>query len=169
MIKKFIVVLVITLLSLFNYLSADARLMESWDYDRLAEKSNLIVIGVQSLPSKISSKKMILPNIMPETSGYETITTFVIVATLKGQATEKVIRLRHCTLNPQPVTSLNGPGLVNFDPNYKYAYLLFLKEGGDGIYEPMSGQTDPDQSIKKIDGLTYSDYYVNKFLPSQKP
>ena len=43
---------------------------------------------------------------------------------------------------------INGPCLVSFDPTAKTAYRLCLKKGENGHYLPLTGQTDPEFSIK---------------------
>ncbi len=48
------------------------------------------------------------------------------------------------------VAVVDGPSFVRFDPNKKRDYLLFLKRAEDGVYEPLSGQYDPDTSIKVL-------------------
>lgn len=148
--------------------SAHARLMKSWDYKKLSAESDLIVIGIQAQPSEMTLNTIILPDIGPdEIKVNELITSFVVAGVLKGELGDKVIQLRHYALLSSEKTSLNGPGLVSFDPQQKYAYLLFLKKGADGVFEPMSGQTDPDQAVKKLDGVIYSEEYVSSLLNSQ--
>jgi hypothetical protein len=48
-------------------------------------------------------------------------------------------------------TVIDGPAFVQFDTTGGTAYLLFLKLLPDGRYEPVSGQYDPDMSVKLIE------------------
>ncbi len=145
--------------------SAQARLMRSWDYKKLSEESELIVIAIQAQPSEMTLNTIILPDIGPDQIKVnEMMTNFVIAGVLKGQVEDKVLQLRHYALLSSEKISLNGPGLVSFDPQERFAYLLFLKKGADGVYEPMSGQTDPNQAVKKLDGVIYAEEYVDSLL-----
>ena len=46
--------------------------------------------------------------------------------------------------------TINGPGLVTFDPKDRKQYLMFLTRDRDGEYIAVSGQTDPDQSVEAL-------------------
>ena len=43
---------------------------------------------------------------------------------------------------------------MSFNPSQKKTFLLFLKRSPDGRYVAVSGQTDPNISIKAITGVT---------------
>ena len=82
-------------------------------------------------------------------------TTFKVLTTLKGENETKKIVLHHLreiekskvTPNGKIILYSGGPNLVSFDPKGNKQYRLFLKRESDGHFTPVSGQTDPADSI----------------------
>ena len=147
--KPFALFLLIACISL----AANARLARSFSFDELRSNADLVVIATPITIKEIAERAP-LPDIMQGNepvmgSGIET--TFNILAILKGDTKLKNFVLHHYSVTgPQ----LNGPGLVSFNPSQKKTFLLFLKRSPDGRYVAVSGQTDPNISIKAITGVT---------------
>lgn len=79
-------------------------------------------------------------------------TDFGVQATLKGKNIGKRLTLRHKRYYSEKATIevVDGPAFVTFNAQTKTAYLLFLKQGVDGVYEPVTGQVDPEQSFNRL-------------------
>ena len=141
-----------------------ARIHRTWSYVQLRDGADLIVIAAP-LSVKETSERSPLPDIAlvkPDSTRSDVIgtgieTTFEVLAVLKGEATLKTFVLHHYTAEP----AVNGPGLVRFEPKYKEVqemkfherkFLMFLKREADGRFCAVSGQTDPNISVREIGG-----------------
>ena len=118
-----------------------ARLMGSWTYQQLLDKSDLVVIATPT--STIDTKEEIdLPGYAAmRATGVET--HFQISAVLKGEKNLKDFTLHHYRGSKPDIAYQNAPHLLSFDPSKKHPYILFLIREADGRYAPTSGQTDP--------------------------
>lgn len=136
---------------------AEARLMRAYSFAELQNLADLIVIAAPTTTTELAEQTP-LPNIRTvDAAGKEAPvmatglnTHFQILGLLKGEAGLKAFTLHHYRLTvdgPQ----VNGPGLVSFKAQDRAPWLLYLKRVGE-VYEPVSGQTDPDISVRKIDG-----------------
>jgi hypothetical protein len=133
-----------------------AREHEYWPYDRLAKEADLIVIATP-ISTRDTAERTTLPGIERVDAnkvrssipalGVET--TFTTLAVLKGDAKITKVVFHHLR-EAAPVLSLDGPGLVAFDPKEKRTFVLFLKREADGRFAPLTGQTDPDGSVKVL-------------------
>ena len=47
---------------------------------------------------------------------------------------------------------VNGPGFVKFNPKSDGCFLMFLKRLPSGQFVSVTGQTDPEFGIKRLDG-----------------
>ncbi|CAN5710225.1 hypothetical protein BH09VER1_BH09VER1_44240 [soil metagenome] len=73
---------------------------------------------------------------------------FKILTVLKGTPpVSKQLTLDYLREAGSPKASLDGLGLVSFDPTKEIVYRLCLKKDENGHYSAMTGQTDPDLSI----------------------
>jgi hypothetical protein len=149
--------------------AAPGRLIERWDYPRLFKEAELVVIAEPrgSAPTKDEYGDKSWPL---EVIGQET--TFKVAHTLKGEAGADPVKVLHFKFGApkkgakeSPIIK-NGPGFVVFrttDMTVDTAdrardrfilprpqYLLFLKKRDDGRYEPVSGQTDPNLSVREV-------------------
>ncbi len=147
-----------------------ARIIDSWPYDKLFEKADLVVIA-QPLKTEAADDKP------PEHHwSYEFVgenTKLKVIHTLKGKVEGKEIQVLHFKfgklkkgIDPDSldaVVIIDGPSLVSFRTKAVLAtvgeervvlgapeYLLFLKKMKDGRYEPLSGHIDPGQSIREL-------------------
>jgi len=136
---------------------AYARPVNLPDYKVMTAQADLVVIatptanadlpGETTIPGVIQQdlegKKRMIPAIRVET-------TFRAVAVMKGKLTGENFKLPLRFVNAADSSGTNVPMLVTFDPKEGFQYLLFLKLGADGVYEPFNGQTDPAFSVEKL-------------------
>jgi hypothetical protein len=138
---------------------ATARLVEHWPYERLFKEADLVVIA-EATATVDTGEVVKVPGWSVKFNGVHS--TFAVKATLKGKLNAKNLTIFHLRLD-KGVRVENGPRLISFAVRrgtiplehgksgaHKPDYLLFLKKGKDGRYEPVSGQIDPDQSVKEV-------------------
>jgi hypothetical protein len=116
-----------------------ARVVRTWSYQELLDKSDLVVIATPTATND-TKEHIGLPgyNIQP-VIGVET--KFEVSAVLKGDKSLKILVLHHYRADAIKVP--NGPGFVSFDPAKERTFLLFLVREADGRYAPAFGQIDP--------------------------
>jgi hypothetical protein len=137
------------------------RLLELWPYDKLFQRADLVVIATAvstvDAPANIKDQA-------PEDHLKGVCTTFRVAHVVKGAHRGKELTVFHYRLALKEGQGIvNGPSLVRFHSgrlNLSYPggfaslpppeYLLFLKKRPDGRFECVSGQYDPDQSVKQI-------------------
>ena len=49
------------------------------------------------------------------------------------------------------ISVVDGPSFIEFDPQLKHRYLMFLKRQAEGIYVPVNGQMDPGLSFFRLE------------------
>jgi len=152
--KRLALLLLLACLSL----QAKAREITPFTADMLRDGSDLIAIA-QPISVKETSERAPLPQIhRTDKNGKDTPligagleTEFEVLTVLKGNPTLKHFVLHHYRETGR-VNGELGPGLVSFDIKQKNSFILFLKKTADGRYEAVSGQTDPNMSIRTIVG-----------------
>ena len=170
--KKFL--LATAICALLGPSTTYARKVDDWSYDRLFKEAELVVIAhVQGFSaSKQEWREKVFDKDRFE--GVETI--FGASSVLKGEA-PLCIHLVHFQYTETALSYNNGPTLVSFFRNpvsldvtqrngeegerrelkpkrqslvSKPEYLLFLKIRKDGLYEAVSGQMDPNFSVRAL-------------------
>ena len=149
--------------------AASARLIPKWTYDQLLQKADLVVIATAVRTEHADDKP-------PDHSWPRELvaqnTTFKVRGALKGKADAgaaiKVLHFkfgdfkkgvdpgalelaplgtpRLVAFRTEPVTVRAGKETHVLPPEY----LLFLKHREDGRYEPVTGQIDPDRSVRQV-------------------
>jgi hypothetical protein len=145
---------------------AFARRIESWPYERLFKEADLVVIA-QATATESSQDKTTDNPWKAEFLGLNN--TFQVKAVLKGKPAEGTINVLHFRLK-DGLRLEDGPLFVTFrqkgirlelkDRTVKLGvseYLLFLKTGKDGRYEPVSGRVDPELSVREVHGALPSE------------
>jgi hypothetical protein len=130
----------------------EARPVAYWPYDKLTKEADMVIIATP-VAVRDTGQKTAFPGIRRDNRPVPAIsieTTFSVLAVLKGMEATKRIVLYHLREEPQPEISVNGPGVVSFDPKGKRRYLLFLRLESDGRFSAITGQTDPDGSVKDL-------------------
>jgi hypothetical protein len=118
-----------------------ARIMGSWTYQQLLDKSDLVVIATPTATND-TKEAMALPTYLAmRVVGVET--TFAISAVVKGDRSLKQFVFHHYRAEKPDGSYPNGPNLVTFNTTKKQVFLIFLVREPDGRYSPTSGQTDP--------------------------
>lgn len=149
---------------------AVARVVEHWSYDRLFKESDLVVIAIAKSTKTGDPKETIIDGRWPLELVAQN-TTFEILHVLKGNEGNRSIELLHYRFGRiyknmgrnDPVEIVDGPSFVSFLTTlpkveiggmelykYQFEYMLFLRKRADGRYEPVSGQIDPDLSIREL-------------------
>ncbi len=151
----------VTLIALAASLrDASGRQVEEWPYDKLFEKAELIVIAApqatRNLP--VQSGWQVPKHLVPQE------TTFTVLQALKGEVKNPPLKMFHFGVEPG-MKLVRGSGWIAFRRNQSSfrtgqrsitaavvpppQYLLFLIAAGDR-YEPVSGQVNPELSVKEI-------------------
>jgi len=126
---------------------ATARLIETFSYEELYEKSDLVVI-VELVT--VSESKEILSG-WGEPDRYEgKVSQFSVGKVLKGNADILTISLLHFAYSAKVLLIANGANFVDFSNAEKYHYLMFLNEGDEGVFSPVTGHYDAAASVMKI-------------------
>ena len=133
--------------------AALAYLAQHPDYGTLAENAQLIVIATPTSRVELKGRTTI-PGVRQGNSPVSAVainTTFSPIAILKGSLSieDESFILRHLR-QADPPTGLSGPSLIDFVPNDRSTYLMFLKRTTDGQYEAVNGQADPAFAIEKL-------------------
>jgi hypothetical protein len=138
--------------------TSGARLNPSWPYKKLLKEADLVVIA-EATATADTKDRFRERGVKVEYIGVET--TFDVKLALKGKAPDelKVLHFRR----PKGVGVANGHRAVTFHREEpviitesikallgRPQYLLFLKKGKDGRYEPVSGRTDPVYSVREM-------------------
>ena len=133
--------LITTALLLVTTAIVSARLMGSWSYQQLLDKSDFVVIAIPTVTND-TKEEMNLPGYTAMRAiGVET--QFKVCTVLKGDKAIKNFILHHYRAPKPDEIYDNGPSLLSFDPSKKRSFLIFLVREADGRYAPTSGQTDP--------------------------
>jgi hypothetical protein len=154
--------------------TSGARQVEVWPSDRLVQQADLVVLARAVSVSTCQDEWNERVFARGKFQGLET--TFEVASTLKGRS-EKSLKLLHFQYKPGTHPDNDGPGLVSFitkplsidirireseadqlrelepiSQNVVSApeYLLFLKQRDDGRYEAVSGQLDPEFSVRAL-------------------
>jgi len=138
--------------------------IRDWSYKQLLAESDLVVIAnaleTRQVPNGDDMSKNGLQSF--PYSFQQVDTTFHVQVVLKGKLEGKQLRLVHFRYAPKTVDIDSGPSLVAFSKDESVVsvengvlihgpvYLLFLKARKDGRYDPISGQVDPDFSVREL-------------------
>ena len=135
---------------------ASARPVKMWSFEELNDSADLVVVGTAL--SSADTKGHVYPNAKGDT-WISVDTKFTVNGTLKGNPKGDTLTVRHLRFFTKKgiVAIVNGPSFVKFNPKLKNRYLIFLKRTEDGVYEPLTGQFDPDGSF-----FLLNKYHVTK-------
>jgi len=154
---KTIKIVAVALLIFSTTCSVHARIFTIWNYQKLYDEADLVIIA-KPISTKDTAEKTTIPNIAPAIPVVGLSTEFKISVVMKGDKSLKNVTLHHYRLTDPKKSPLafDGPALVSFDcgPKQRVQFLMFLRLEKDGRYAPVSGQTDPAlDAILKLDGL----------------
>ncbi len=129
-------ILVGTLVFCLCVLPCSARVVKEWSHEEMQKAADLVVIA-KPVKSQSTGEKL---DSWIGTEGVDT--TFEVMSALKGTLDGKLV-VHHYAFSSD-VRPPNAPSFVSFPTGEKAAnYLLFLKKGTGGSYEPVVGQVDP--------------------------
>jgi hypothetical protein len=146
--------------------AVQARLVKKWDYDDLLKEADLVVLAVAVRTEQADDKP---PNHSWPLEFVAQNTTLKVRCALKGKAEGEHIKVFHFKFG-EPKKGLEDRALIIDGPNFVAfrtrpapvklgkdkqffpapEYLLFLKRMKDGRYELVSGQIDPDRSVRQV-------------------
>ena len=143
---------------------APAQIGYLWTYDELLQKADVVVVA-KCTTTVDTGRQTNHPELAPALPVVEIRTTFRVKATFKADGQAGVganVSLRHYRLDMErwrkdhpPEPGKPPPGLVNAGGQLGMlegrSYLLFLKKSVDGVYEPLSGHTFPNDSVYLLD------------------
>jgi len=153
---------ILVVLSIFAWLEvASARLAEKWDYEKLSNRADVILIAtavnVEESTELEAVPEMFIDNKVPLRANVS-LAALAVQTVLKGDSVEDKIVLRFLRtpkdIYPESQMGafyVNGPWFVSFDPNNGDSYLMFLTQLPSGQYISISGQTDPCDGIIRLD------------------
>src|SRR5947208_13950705 len=115
------------LLLFWSPLIADCRLMtRGWSYAELRDEADLVVIATAAEVKETAERTALSDDHRKsDVIGAGIETTFEVRAVLKGDAALKVFILHHYRAAGPGELTINGPGLVSFDPKQKKHFILF--------------------------------------------
>lgn len=126
-----------------------ARAVRLWSDGDLWEGADLVVLA-----TVVSTQAPMLSPTLKPSDVITVETTFTADHILKGSLSSATLRLSHLAYGDPaywPQAMINGgPGAISFDKNAHRQYLLFLKHDKGDTYSPLSGQRDPELSIRMI-------------------
>jgi hypothetical protein len=138
--------------------AANARPARHWSEAELWDQADVVVIAKAHSTKDVNRVPADPP---PPETWVAVATTFEIQAVLKGKPSDKSLEVRHHRYlgKDAEVAVVDGPSFVEFTAG-KHQYLMFLKaEKVDGavVYEPLTGQFDPDRSFRRVEPYHVSD------------
>ena len=123
-----------------------------WTFDELTAKADLVVIA-SHISSQDTGRRRTHPELKGDVRAIEMRTELRVLQVLKADPTGTVrkgatVALRHYTVIGQD--SFNVGSVLRFgEPGHPY--MLFLVHEPDGLYEPVSGQIFPTDSVYLLD------------------
>jgi hypothetical protein len=138
---------------------ASSRPISIPGYEDMTRQSDLVVIATpverRELPGRVA-----VPGVERENRPIAAIrveTSFRPLVIFKGELRghQKEFTLLHLreAAPPHGRPEASPPAWVDFHAGSGKAYLMFLRLGNDGRYEPAVGQTDPALSIEQLRNL----------------
>lgn len=122
-----------------------AYLTQRWSYRKLAENSELIIVGTPT-ESKSSSGYAKKSNVRIMSTDTTVEVKLVLKGKIKGQS---VVLYHYWPVNPE---NRREPKLyIDFDSSKGNTYLMFLKKADGGCYIPATGQVEARRSIRLIE------------------
>jgi hypothetical protein len=137
------VIVLVTLLILASAGVVGARAMRWWSDQELFDKSELVVIATPAFTHDTKDHTPIPSFEDQPVIGVET--KFTVITVLKGSQAVKMVTLHHYRADKMEVP--NAPFFMLFKP--KKRYRLYLVREADGRYAPISGQIDPELSVRE--------------------
>jgi hypothetical protein len=134
---------------------SDGRQIFPKTYEELYASADLVVIA-NALATEDAGKG--LKNKGNDEYRVAVLTTLKVIHIVKGKHKDPKLVVFHYRFTDRGRHVENGPSYVRFDTREKNdlsgspytAYLLYLKRRDDGLYECVTGQTDPVFSVKVI-------------------
>jgi len=135
----------------FAAAAAGGQAQHVWTFDELTAKADLVVIA-SHLSTQDTGRRRIDPELKPEARAAELRTELKVLQVLKadharGVAAGATLSLRHYSVLEPPFSV--GSTLKFGEP--ARAYLVFLTRRPDDVYEPVSGQVFPADSVYLLD------------------
>jgi hypothetical protein len=129
-----------------------------WSYGELLQKADLVVIG-ECQGTSDTGRHRPHPELRPASLVRELRTTFRVSAVVKGGTAVPIgseMAVRHYRWEEEVLKRglVNGGFWLRLETHR--SYLLFLRRAADGVYEPLSGHTFPNDSVFLLDRMSAS-------------
>ena len=121
---------------------ATARLTRAWTYQEMFDAADLVVIARPTSTKDTDERSKVLDDI-PVVGVFTEFETRLV---LKGPKETTAFTLHHYRLeSTDDLNIVNGPWLIDIQiqPHRIFTFLLFLRRERDGVYAPVTDQTDP--------------------------
>lgn len=119
-----------------------ARITRGWTYQEMFDDADLVVIARPTSTKDTEERSKVLDDIRV----VGVLTQFETRLVLKGPKETTAFGLHHYRLeSTDDLNIVNGPGLIDIQihPHRVYTFFLFLRREKDGVYVPVTDQTDP--------------------------
>jgi hypothetical protein len=130
-----------------------ARTQETWSFQEMFDKSDLVVIG-RFAASKDTGERTNLPGYGTGLIVVGVVSDFESCIVLKGQKDTTKFQLHHYRYEKpaDEFATSNMPELIKLQSGVHGTFLMFLIKQPDGKYAPVTGQTDPaSDSVLALD------------------
>ena len=136
---------------LFVVAGGTAQVPHAWTFDELTAKADLVIIA-SHLSTQDTGRRRMDPELKPGAHAAELRTELKVLQVLKadsgrGVAAGATVSLRHYSVLEPPFSM---GSTLKFGESAR-AYLVFLARRPDGVYEPVSGQVFPADSVYLLD------------------
>jgi len=136
---------------LFVVAGGTAQVPHAWTFDELTAKADLVIIA-SHLSTQDTGRRRMDPELKPGARAAELRTELKVLQVLKadsgrGVAAGATVSLRHYSVLEPPFSM---GSTLKFGESAR-AYLVFLARKPDGVYEPVSGQVFPADSVYLLD------------------
>ena len=136
---------------LFVVAGGTAQVPHAWTFDELTAKADLVIIA-SHLSTQDTGRRRMDPELKPGARAAELRTELKVLQVLKadharGVAAGATLSLRHYSVLEPPFSM---GSTLKFGESAR-AYLVFLARKPDGVYEPVSGQVFPADSVYLLD------------------
>jgi hypothetical protein len=121
-------------------ISAFARIVHIWTEAEMQKAAQLVVVGTVANVRDLDETNTVL---WPSCKFVGVEATFTVSKVLKGDFTNRTVRLHYYRFDPLHFCPPNGRSFIDLTSTETNQFLLYLVSDGAARYAPVSGQLDP--------------------------